>query len=270
MVNKYHLELTGEKLADSKRRLRAVKREKVQEEVLAKAQEKVDQMEKESETGFEFATVESFGFKEGESFFFVDTIEKFEQVAPKFDDAKVVSIDFIYGGALVSTITLASDSVVAVFDMLTLSTKDDVKDWVQAKMNDENLDKVTHSFVHDVEKFQKLIKTEPEDLKGFLELSDIIKDEKEEERKLSLIWMAEHYLKKSFNKAWNRFDWIFRPMHPGQINYAATLAVVQLKVFLKFSEESKGKHRYFEYQIPSPKQSTKRRKGGKRKRSEKK
>lgn len=154
--------------------------------------------------------------------------------------------------------------MVAVFDMLTLSTEDAAKEWIQGLMTNEDMDKVTHSFSHDIARFQKLLKTEPEDLKGFLELSDIIRDEKDEERKLSLIWMAEHYLKKSFDKAWNKFDWIFRPLHPGQVNYAATLAVVQLKVFLKFSEESKGKHAYFEYSAPSPKQSTNRRGDGPR------
>jgi len=69
-----------------------------------------------------------------------------------------------------------------------------------------------------------------------LELSDIIKDEKEAKKKLSLTWMAEHYLKKSFDKSWNTFDWSFRPLHKGQIDYAATLALIQLKIFLKFSE----------------------------------
>jgi hypothetical protein len=97
------------------------------------ADKKTEKKKKEAPThdkkGLEYLTLQEFGFKR-ENYFFVPTERSFEKVKDHFLQQKTLGLDAEYHLGQISTITLASETTVAVFDMINLKDSEAVANYI--------------------------------------------------------------------------------------------------------------------------------------------
>lgn len=185
------------------------------DEQAVKNQVLIDEMPSKTENGILFADTTALGLSEGSQCVLVNSMESFKEVREVLSNAKRVGLDLIYAGNLISTITIATTNLVAIFDAFTILKEAEVKTFLRDLILVSSVEKVTHSVVHDIPRICKLFKTETEDIGGIIELSELIVEKVESDgnqsqaqtKKYSQQTLAEKYLNLSINKLWNKFNW---------------------------------------------------------------
>jgi len=124
MVNKFHLELTGEKISVSRRRLKQLQRDAKNETKATQLEEKIAKFASQSKSGLEFLTFESQGYapetEDSPGFRYVDTLEAFESVQKYWAEQEQVGFNALFNGPKISLISLATEDRVHVFDIYVL------------------------------------------------------------------------------------------------------------------------------------------------------
>jgi hypothetical protein len=277
--------LTGETLQDTRKRLRAEKKasnlenkdsteketkrpakktkkpaakrekkpEKTERAPKAKA-EKAEKVEKvrvpkvaptHDKNGVEYLVLAEFDFKR-ENYFFVPTPRSFEKIKDHFLEQKQIGFDVQYHQGLISTISLASKTTLAVIDMHSLMSNPEVKQYILDLLNNDSIEKITHTFGVDNYLLAKGFDVEELKYKKVVDLSQIIK-EGDSDNSLGLKTLVEKYLKKALNQYYKKSNWAKRPIEQDLIDYSALNAYIILKILIAYEAESKKtKHANFE------------------------
>ena len=244
-----HLELTGESILETKKRLRSLKKAKAaQEKEEGKAKKEVPTHNKD---GLEYLTLAEFGFKR-ENFFFVPTPRSFLKVRDQFLNAKLIGFDTEFVGADLSTITLATADLVAVFDMISLKKSKEVKEFLITILKSEDIEIVAHTFRTDAYVLEQSLGIDPYQIQKVLDLTEIVKEAGSDNR-LGLQKMVNIYFEKALNQYYKRQDWSARHLEEEMINYAALNGFIVLKIFLMYEEDEENQKKgmkYYDYDPP--------------------
>jgi len=244
-----HLKLTGESILETKKKLRALKKEKIaKEKEEAKKNKEIPTHNKE---GVEYLTLEEFNFVR-ENFFFVPTTRSFALVKDRFLAAKIIGFDTEFVGGDLSTITLAIEDFVAVFDMVALKKATEVSDFMKTILTSTEIEIVAHTFRTDAYVINESLGIDPYSIEKVLDLTEIVK-EGETENRLGLQKMVQLYFEKALNQYYKRQDWGARPIEEEMISYAALNGFIVLKIFMMY--ESKPENtvkgmKYYDYDPP--------------------
>lgn len=199
--------------------------------------------------GKEFITLSEFGFNR-ENYYFIPTIRSFIKIKDHFLEQKIIGLDAEYHFGKVSTITLASEKIVAVFDMVSLKKVKEVKEYLKNILLSEKIEKVTHTFKLDAYFLSEYFKIDPYKIAKILDLTDIIK-KSGSENKIGIKQMVESYFDKTLNQYYKKSKWYNRPIDQALIDYAALNGLIVLKIFLKYEKDNSKKGQiYFSYEPP--------------------
>ena len=261
VAGELHLKLTGESILETKKKLRALKRAQIkqerQQEKEEKRQEKAAGKGTEAKEakpapthnkdGVEYLKIEDFGF-EHKNFFFVPTGRSFFKVKDHFVEQKVIGFDLEFNGTRLSTVTLASEELVAVFDMISLKKNKDVFAYIKDILLNEKIDKVAHTFRTDAYILEQALGIDPYEIKNVLDLTEIIKNKKNDNR-IGLQQMCLQNLDKALNQYYKRQDWEQRPIPKEMIDYAGLNGFIVLKLFLEFDKANPDVGiKYYDYE----------------------
>lgn len=251
-----HLSLTGETIADTKKRLRNMKRQVARErkkdqfeERETKKEEKKREIPTRNRDGLEYIKLEEFNFSR-ENFFFVPTPRSFAKVKDHFLEETTIGIDCEYFGHELSTITFASDKLVAVFDIVSLSKNKDIIQYIKDIILSPDIEIVAHTFRTDAFVLKEALGIDPYKIVNVLDLTEIVKEDGSDNR-IGLQRMVQKTFDKALNQYYKRSNWESRPIDNQMIEYAALNAVIVLQIFLKFDKENPNVGiKYYDYDPP--------------------
>lgn len=250
MVNKFHEELTGEKISVSRKRLKNLRRDKRNVTRASKLDERIAAFPTQSESGLEFLTLKDLGVSEAE-YSIVDSLEAFEEIKAYWEKQTHIGFNAMFNGPKVSLISLASESKVTVFDIYLLYKEEAVKAFFKDLLVSKDIEKVTHSFTLAVSRLEHLFQFGVKNMVKIIELTSTIVNSEDKENKLGRISMAEKYLKKSINSSWKSLSTGVRPIHQKVGEYAAVLACANLKILDVYeAEDGEESLNYFDYVEP--------------------
>jgi len=189
----------------------------------------VENMPLHDEFGVEYLTTKYLGIHD--IIKCVETLEDFRDAAEFIlYNEETIGIDFIFASSVfLSTITIAADDIVIVFDIVKLGLIDEIKEFFCSLLTDPNIVKITYGLNHDIIPLAKVIKLRYSTLNRVYELTDLIHNSYKEKQGMQKI--LSRYLGRRVNKAWNNFSWKSRELHPGMIDHCAILATVNLKLY---------------------------------------
>jgi hypothetical protein len=269
-----HEKLTGEPIQDTRKRLRQERRDAAKAKKAALRAERAAKAEKavkakpsakegrraaepkrkreaptHTKEGLEFLTLSEFGFKR-ENYYFVPTIRSFFKIKDHFLEQKVIGFDAEYHLGWISTITLASENMVAVLDMISLRKNKEVNEYLKTILLSEDIEKVTHTFRTDAYYLSQNLDIDPLKIAKVLDLTEIVKEEGSDNR-IGLKTMVENQFNKAINQYYKKSKWGNRPIQQEMIDYAALNGFIVLKIFLDYDEKnSEEGQKYYAYEAP--------------------
>lgn len=210
---------------------------------------KVKEVPTHDKNGLEYLSLAEFEFKR-ENYFFVPTQRSFAKVKDHFLGQKTIGFDVEYHQGNISTIALASTTTLAVIDFHALKDTKEVTQYIVDLLQNDKIDKVTHTFRMDSYLLSKVLEIEPTSIAKVIDISDTIKDEGSDNR-VGLKTMVEKYFKKALNQYYKKSNWSVRPIEQPLIDYAALNSYIILKTFNAYEAESKDKGiQYYTYEEP--------------------
>lgn len=253
VAGQLHQSLTGETILETKKRLRALKKEaagqrkKEKKEGGAKTEKK--EIPTHNRDGLEYLKLEEFNFNR-ENFFFVPTPRSFAKVKEHFLEQTLIGFDCEYFGHELSTITFASETLVAVFDIVSLAKNKDIIQYIKDIILSPEIEIVAHTFRTDAFVLQEALGIDPYKIENVLDLTEIVKEEGSDNR-IGLQKMVQLNFEKALNQYYKRSNWEERPIQNEMIEYAALNAVVVLQIFKKFDKENPEVGiKYYDYDPP--------------------
>lgn len=260
-----HEKLTGESLKDTRKRERSARRDaqkarraaqreqkQAKKETAAKAVEKTPrEIPTHSKEGLEYLRLAEYGFKR-ENFFFVPTARSFLKIKDHFLEQSIIGFDAEYHEGKVSTVTLASEEMVAVLDMYGLRKNKEVREYVAQILLSEDIEIVAHTFRLDAYYMSQYLEIDPSKIAKVLDLTEFVMEEGSENR-MGLRQMVTKFTGKALNQYYKKKKWNQRPLPVDMIDYAGLNGFIVLKIFLMHDKESEGTEHpsYYKYEEPS-------------------
>ena len=134
-------------------------------------------------------------------------------------------------------IQVATDDKVLIIDVLNFEKGKELNLFLRKLLLESEVKILSHTFKTDGYVLEHAKGLNPVDMKRIVELSDIIMDE-ETGGRVGMRFMAEHFLKKSLKKGYQRTNWLARPLSENAIKYATMEAVLPLLIFKEFTKKN--------------------------------
>ena len=213
----------------------------------------------------DYLTLEDCGFTR-ENYFFVRTARSFNKVRDHFIEKSEIGFSAqVFDGDKLSTISLASKKLLAVFDMDVLRKDKEVVNYIKDILMDEDIDILAHSFNRFLPALIRGLGIKAEMITRVLEISRLAREGPR--GTIGLRQFTNRYLGKDLNTYYNKADWSARPISQECIDYAGLLAVMTLIGFVRF--ERKNPDALIEYmEVRPPRQNFNFRGGGRFRRND--
>lgn len=191
--------------------------------------ESFENLPHQDENGREFLTLSDIG-NSSPNVVHVTTPEAFAAATTWANAQDRLGIDFIFSGKFLSTFTFVTQEAVYVFDLPLIDQDAQVHDLIESILTNPDIEKITHSFAHDVASLITLINLDPTTLVSVFELTEIVL-KMDSEEKMGFKQMTNQFYDQIVNKSLVKMDWIQRPLHASLVEYSTVMAAINLNIF---------------------------------------
>lgn len=108
---------------------------------------------------------------------YINSDEKFEEVKEYFMDQKYIALDMLNSGDEISIVTLATDSKIAIFDMIKIPTVKAVHKFLREILGSDTNHIVAYSFCRDAFFLGRTLFFDPEDMTNVHDIAELYTDE---------------------------------------------------------------------------------------------
>jgi len=246
VIGKYHKLLLGETVAETKKRLRALKAEKLRKEQDNLASKILSQEISSKQDNSNFISIVDLGFKLENNVSLINNLEQFERIKEPIKSEKLLGVDFLFNNKFLELLTIATKTEAFIIDIPAFKKEKQVLEFFSDLLNDKDTLKITHSFTHDIDLIYRFLNLDRLKLEGFIELTNTIRNPEDKSRKVSLATLVKKYWSKNLDKVWNKLTWKHRPFNNSQLEYAALLVVLNLQIYLRYNADG-GSPVYFKH-----------------------
>ena len=206
---------------------------KEKKESLVKKSRPKREIPTENKEGFKYITIEETDKKE--QIEYIDTDEAFEGVKQHFLDQKFISIDMLNSGDEISTVTLASDSKIAVFDMMEIKSIKNVHKFLRDILGNDSNHIVAYSFCRDAFFLGRTLFFDPEDMTNVHDIAELYLDE--EGKRIQLSQMYVNCKDLAITQYYRKLNWLKRPLTEDMTNFTAINASCKLEIYQHLKEK---------------------------------